>query len=105
MSTDVFELRHTRERPCLIDNAVSLWATHVSAHSLPRLRTLAASIHADLRLEAATTAAAAVLCSIQGDAPSTAAVFSLRAFVATSAAVVSVEDYVGAYVVAAEVFR
>jgi hypothetical protein len=58
-----------------------------------------------LCLEATTTTAATILWGIQGDASFTAAVFPLLADIAASAAVVSVEDYVGAYAVAAEVLR
>jgi hypothetical protein len=55
--------------------------------------------------EASRTASAAILVGIQGDTSFTAAAFSLLTDIATSAAVVSVEDYVGAYAVAAEVLR
>jgi hypothetical protein len=94
-----------RERPCLVDNAVSLRAAHVSAQGLSRLRALASSVDADLRRVAACEAATAVLCSIQGNASSSAAVFSLLANIAASAAIVSAEAYVGAYAIAAEVLR
>ena len=58
-----------------------------------------------LCLQATTTAAAAILCGIQGDASFTAAVFPLLADIAASAAVVSVEDYVSTHSVAAQILR
>ena len=60
-------------------------------------------LNALLCLEATATAAAAILFGIQGDACFTAAIFSRPTAVAASAAVVSVEDHIGAHAVAAEV--
>ena len=84
---------------------MSLRAAHVSAQGLSRLRTLARSVDADLRRVAACEAATAVLCSIQGDASSSAAVFSLRTFVATTTAIKTIEANICTCAATAKVFR